>query len=218
MVWQLPILLGYCTIELERRVTGNNYNPHTCKWKVVGNVLINEKNFLRFRRDRWLRRDIPTAQSYCAHRIERQNGIMIDIIMAREVLNLPRNPGRCCDVADHKNHDIREDTEENLRVATPAQSQMNTREYGSQQRFKGVFENRDGHKYKARICVDGLRICLPSVLTDVEAALMYKHAAIILFDNFSCYTEILLSEMPSRKRRWELMGLVVEKLVLKGYV
>jgi hypothetical protein len=148
--------------------------------------------------------------------IEHQGGKAIAVFMSREILGLSKNPGRGGDVADHKNHDIREETEENLRVANNGQSAENRGKWGSCQRFKGIYRNGNG--YTAAIQSVGSRVYFPSVPTDIEAGLVYRYAAIVLHDKFLCIENFPLNEMPSRECRWGLMGMVIEKLRLLGHI
>jgi len=75
---------------------------------------------------------------------------------------------------------------------------------------KGVIPHRN--KYQARIWVNGSHIYFTDVLIKIEAAWMRRYAVIIMHDKFAYLQDLPEVEKPSRERRWELMGLVVEKL------
>jgi hypothetical protein len=203
---ELPILhYGYRTIQL-LDMSGT----------VVGNVLVDEASFKVLGQYIWRKLYYIKTRSYCAMRGERRGGKYIPIYMSREILGLPRNPGRGGDVADHKNHDRRDNTPGNLRVATNIQSNENRRGCGSSHRFKGYSENKD--KYQPRIGGSGSRIYFDSVSTEIDAALMYNYAAGLVQGEYAKLNAIPEDEMPSRKIRWKLMGIVVEKLMLEGVI
>lgn len=212
MVELLTILRGCCTIQLYEMVGGSKRWAHSIVWEICGNVLIDEVNFQVLNQHRWLKMPVPSGGSYCAFRKEYQGGKQTTIYMAREVLNLSRNPGHGNDVADHKNHDTRDNREENLRVATSSQSSMNIRRYGSSQGFQGIIKNTNGGQYLARICIEDLRVCLHSVPKKVEAALMYNYGADLVFGEYACLNVISDDEMPTLERQWELYDMVIAKL------
>lgn len=214
MDWLLSILDGCCTIQLWRNISGDNFHPI---YEVSGNTLVEEPDFHVQNRYRWSAKWNPTTQSYYARRFEHSNGNITQIFMAREILGLSRNPGYGADEADHANGDTLDNRKiGNLRTATASQGRMNQIKKGFQQRFKCV--KKHGPGYLARIGIDGVTICLPTILCEVESAQMYKYAAIILHGKFARYTEIPSDEVPTRERRWALMGLVVEKLLLDGCI
>jgi hypothetical protein len=206
----LPILHGYCTIELVERIGGSRHHP---TFGVCGNVLVDERNFRVFNQHQWLKSKNKNTPRYYAYRRERKGGKRVHVIMAREVMGLPRGSGRGSDVADHKNHDTRDNTLENLRVATYAQNAANgIVKRTSGHRFKGIGKNKYGGKYRASVSVNGLRGFLPSVPTDIEAGLMYWYADIILHGEFSYNEGFPSDEMPTLERQKELLEMVVEEL------
>jgi hypothetical protein len=178
--------------------------------------LVNEEIFSRLNRDRWLRENDPITGSYCAYRKEhtgkKPNRKTTTIYMSREVLGLPRNPGHSGDVADHKNHDIRENTKENLRPATRSQNRMNQINYNNE--FKGVFLHRK--KHVAHIRVSGSSVKFTSVSIKVEAALMYNYGADLVYGEYAELNIIPEDEMPTVERQWELYYMVIAQLRKKN--
>jgi hypothetical protein len=141
----------------------------------------------------------------------RQGGKKVHIILAREVLRLSRNPGKSGDVADHVNHDIRDDTPENLRVANVSQNGANRIKQFSCSRFPGV--RPVGNKYEARIKANnGLRVSFCSMLIEIESGLMYWYADVILNGEFAYPTVFSPNEMPAEERQEELWQVVLTKL------
>lgn len=207
----LPILNGYCTIQLYQKVGGSNRHSHTIKWELCGNTLVDQCNFNGLDKYRWLMQRVYGTQDCYAYRKERlPNGGYVAVIMAREILGLPSGAGCGGDQGDHKDHDTLNNTLDNLRVATLSQSDANRRKHGVQSRFKGVSSNGSG--FHARIMYDDQRIHFLTLLMENEAGFMYRHASIKLLGEFSCVDEIPPDEMPSEERQEELKQMVEKKL------
>jgi hypothetical protein len=212
----LTVLHGYCTLQVYKKVGGSTRWSHTIIWEVCGNTLVDEAKFPVFNQDRWIRMRNPKDGSYYVCRVECKGGKTTHIFLAREVLGLCRNPGRGNGVVDHKNHDKTDNTVENLREATTSQNAINKVKQKSGHKFRSVQENGNGHY--SYIKADRLRIYLPTVLLEIEAAWMRCYAVIIVHDSFAHLENLPEDEKPSRERRWELLGMVVGKLVQKGLV
>lgn len=93
-------------------------------------------------------------------------------------LILPRREGF---VPDHRDGDPRNNRRSNLRYATPAQNQANTR--SSNPLGKGVSCERG--RYRANILFEKRIICLGTHATAEEAAAAYRRAAEELYGEFA---------------------------------
>lgn len=203
---------GCRVIPLWRNVSGNNFRPI---YEIIDYTVIDEVDFDKLNQYRWFIYENSRGDKYVLRR-ENRGGKYIHIYMSREILGLPHGIGHGGDEADHVDHNTLNNRRNNLRKATSSQSKANTRGHSYHQMPKGV--HKHGRGYEARISVNGLSVSFSDDLCKVEAGLKYKYAAIILHDKFACYTEITTDEMPSRRRRWELLGMVIDKLREKGYV
>jgi hypothetical protein len=173
--------------------------------------LVDHVNFQALNQDHWL----EDKNGY-VYRVERKGGKTTSISMAREILGLLRSVGYNHGVADHKNHDEKDNVTENLRVVTQSQNGMNQVKSGSCQRFKGVTDS--GSKYRAYIHINDSTIYFPSVSTDIEAGFMHWYAAVIIYGEFA-YTEgFPEAEWPKGERQQELWGMVIERLKQGGFL
>lgn len=215
----LPVLNGYCTIQLYRTVpgVGNNLWPHTLVWEVCGNTLVDECNFQRLNQYRWRMVRDSRSGCYYAKRLEKlSNGKYFHVVMAREVLGLPSGAGHGGNVGDHWKHDTLDNTLDNLRPATKSQSMANRRSWGIYCQFKGVSPNNLG--FHAHIQHNGQHVWFLTVRIEVEAALMYNYAAYLLFGKFAHLNQIPEDEIPSEERQEELWQMVLKKLREVGLI
>ena len=147
----LMILHNCRTIQLYRKAGGSNAHPHTIKWKICSNTLVDECDFQWLNQYRWLMHWDRKVKDYRVVRSEKfPNGARVYVYMAREILGLPCGVGNSGYQSDHKNHDIRNHKRDNLRVATPSQNTANTRKHGVCSRFKGVLHHRSGFMTQIR--------------------------------------------------------------------
>ena len=212
---ELEVFQGCCTIQLYRKVSGCNYNPHTIVWEICGNTLIDECDFQGLNQHRWLMAWNSHTKSYYVQRWKKfPNGNRVNVLMAREILGLLPGVGNSGDQADHKNHDTQNHRRYNLRIVTPSQNNVNTRKKGSQSRFRGVVPHRYG--FWSHISYHGYHIYFPLVKFEAEAGLMYNYAANLLFGEFANLNVIPEDEMPSEERQCELWDMVVAKLTKIG--
>jgi hypothetical protein len=222
----LLVLRGYCTIQLWRKISGSNRWPHTRKWGICGNVLVDEDDFQELNHDtngeefRWLRSDGHSSGSYCAIRCEKINGEWITVYMSREILGLSygggHGYGHWNGEGDHKNHDTRDNRKENLRDATVSQNRMNKRKYGSNQLPKGVY--KAGKGYHTKVTVDRLRVWFPVLPKKNEVWFMRKEAEKHVQGDFACSEDIPDDQMPTEERQKWLRELVLDKLRKNGLI
>lgn len=209
----LPVLSGYCTIQLYTLVSGAHRWEHSQVWAVCGNALVDECNYAVLDQDRWLKQWNVCTSSFYAVRNDKQNGKRVHVLMARELLGLPRGGGFAGDRADHQNHDTLDNTVSNLRVATPNQNGANRRNGKSRCRFKGIFPaNTVRVGFQTKIVVNQEAVFLPTVEKDVDAAFMYNYAAHLVFGEFAYFNQIPEDEWPSEERQEELWQMVLKKL------
>jgi hypothetical protein len=87
---------------------------------------------------------------------------------------------------DHLDHNTLNNTEENLRLVTNSQNQMNRKKKpNTTSTHKGVYFHKHRKKWLARITVNGERKTLGYFQTESEAALCYNEFAINLFGQFA---------------------------------
>lgn len=92
---------------------------------------------------------------------------------------------------DHINRDASDNRIENLREATQAQNLWNRgHQHNSGTGFKGVTFDKRNQRYRAKIAVRGIQICLGRYDTAEEAAQAYAAAAAKHHGNFA-YSETL---------------------------
>jgi hypothetical protein len=85
---------------------------------------------------------------------------------------------------DHINNNGLDNQKSNLRFASPAQNSRNRRAHEGR-KYKGVFQEKPGWKWRARIFVGGQRFHLGSFDTPEEAARAYDAAARARFGDFA---------------------------------
>lgn len=105
--------------------------------------------------------------------------------MGRHILGLCRGDKRTC---DHVNHDTLDNTDENLRVATPLQQQHNTRQRkDNKSGYRGVFWDQNKKLWRANIHLNGKTKHLGSRASAERAYHeLYLPAAIEHFGEFAC--------------------------------
>lgn len=98
------------------------------------------------------------------------------IYMHRQILGLGRGDKR---QGDHKNHNTLDNRQDNLRVCTQRQNQMNQKSHpNSSSKFKGVIWDRFNKKWKAQISINGITRSLGFWCMEEVAALAYDMTAI----------------------------------------
>lgn len=210
---------GQRAIPLHKMIGGNKRHPHTLRFAVVAYAIVDEADYSAFSSNRWFARWADQCRSYAPVRKEPIDGKTVAIYLAREILGLPRNPGRACNQqADHLDHNPLNNTRANLRVATYAQNNANRRrDRDATRRFRGVQSH--GRGFQACFKHDGSQLyVLPTVPVEAEAAFMFNHAVRLLRDPHAQVNDIPPHELPSQQRQDELTALVQNKLRSKGLI
>ncbi|SRR6266436_2675524 len=87
---------------------------------------------------------------------------------------------------DHINHNLYDNTNENLRIATPSQNNINkNKRLGCSSKYKGVSWSQVLGKWKAGIKVRGKQIHLGYFDIEEDAAKVYNVAALKYFGEFA---------------------------------
>lgn len=137
-------------------------------------AIVDPEDYASLARYKW---DI-NSQGY-AQRRARNAGARKTVFVHREVVGA--KPG---EIVDHVNRNPLDCRKANLRIATPTQNNMNQRAPRRKKhgvRFKGVYKNRKGKTYSAKLC--GKHV--GNFPTEVEAAQAYNKAALAAFGEFA---------------------------------
>ena len=103
---------------------------------------------------------------------------------------------------DHRNGDGLDNRKQNLRVATKAQNNQNTRvRLDNRSGYRGVTWHKHTGRWRAQICVDGRRTHLGLFDTAEQAALVYDTAARQHHGAFASLNFPVRDERPARRTR-----------------
>ncbi len=204
---------GQQAIPLHRAIGPRNARQHV----VVAYAVVDDIDYRRFSQHRWMAMWNKTTRSYYAVRFAYVNEKFTAIYLHREILGLPRNPGRRATVGDHINHVTTDNTRGNLRPASRAESVMHRRQKrNAKSRYIGA--HRCGNKYQARICHAGVPAYFPVVVKESRAAWQYNLAAELLHPGFAVLNQIPEDEQPAPDEQQWLKQAVIDKLRAKGLI
>jgi len=142
-------------------------------------ALVDDGDFEYLNQFRW--QAVKGYTTYYASRAIRINGKRTSMQMHREILNTPKG----VDV-DHVNHDGLDNQRVNIRICNKSQNAMNRNSYkNSSSKFKGVFLQKYGKKWKAQLRYKGENNYLGHFLLEEDAALAYNKKAIEIFGGFA---------------------------------
>lgn len=127
---------------------------------------------------------LKSKNSYRAIRAIKKNGKWTTCYMSRFILNAPDNLQ-----VDHKNHNILDNRESNLRLCDQTQNNANQLiKAGGKSQYKGVSWDKTRKRKKrwvGEIKCYGKKIRLGHFLTEIEAAKAYDAKAVELFGEFA---------------------------------
>lgn len=111
--------------------------------------------------------------------------------MHRLITNTPKGM-----MVDHANGDGLDNRRANLRVCSAIENQRNKRKRigVSSSIFKGVSWDRQCHRWRVQIMVEGRNKSIGRFATEAEAAVAYNDAATVLFGEFALLND--LSDAP----------------------
>lgn len=155
-------------------------------------AIIDAEDYEKVSRHHWHAE--KNSGSYRAKAAIKKNGRWTNILMHRLIMDAPNGT-----IVDHINHDTLDNRKSNLRLCTPAQSQMNRRSFkNSTSKYKGVCKYKSTswpkcEKWLAQIRLysEGVKkICIGYFDTEEEAALAYNAKAKELFGEYAYLNKV----------------------------
>jgi hypothetical protein len=135
--------------------------------RTVGHTMVSREDAERLRQHSWR----MSSDGY-AVRTETRSGKRHTVYLHREVARPP--PGQ---VTDHVNGDKLDNRRRNLRIATVAENNANSRDRPRRSGFRGVYWHRQARRWVGQISVDGRLRHLGLFDDPMEAAKAYDLAA-----------------------------------------
>lgn len=131
----------------------------------------------------WHAVTLAKARTVYAMRIKTKDGRRIKQRLHRFILGITDSSVQ----VDHKDHDGLNNTRANLRACTHTQNMGNRRRRldARSSKFKGLHWEADRGKWRPRIRVDGRSLHLGRFASEVDAAMVYDIAALIVFGDFA---------------------------------
>lgn len=122
------------------------------------------------------------------------NGYLVTMINGK-IIKLHRLITDCENdmIVDHKNHDLMDNRDENLRVCNYENNNRNriNQSKGYSSKFKGVkLDKRNNKRWICRISLNNKSIHIGTYGTEIEAAGAYNEKAQELFGEFACLNDI----------------------------
>lgn len=202
------------TIPLVRKIGGNNRYRESLRFITVAHAIVDHEDYERFSRFRWIASCCKGVRSYYAVRKEKINGKTVNILLAREILGLSRNPGYGGPLANHINHDTLDNRRSNLRVATKSQEQANRRRNRNATFPRGV--RKHGQRWGSQIQCNYTYVYLGNHTTCHEAAHAYNHAAQLLHGSVAELSDIPPESLPDHPTKGQIESKVEKILRDKG--
>jgi hypothetical protein len=146
-------------------------------------ALVDDEDFDFLSQFKWQATKSPKSNTYYASRREIKGIILMhNAILQRQGFTFSKTQ-----ICDHKNLNGLDNRKENLRISTYSQNCANVpkKKKNPTSKYKGVFFEISGRKWRAKIKKDYKQINIGSFLTEEEAALAYNEKAKELFGEFA---------------------------------
>lgn len=209
-------------IPLYRMVGGSRRWTGTARYAIVAYTILDQADHEMFSPFRWSGKWTPGTRSYYARRFEEVDGKRVTIFLHREILGLPRNPGRAFlgEQVDHINHDTLDNRRSNLRVTDHAGNNGNQRRHrDATRRFRGTYPSANGWRTEFRH--RGKQYPFPVLhgpQAEVYCALLYNYAVEMLRDAHAQKNDIPTAELPPPDAQRKLRRIAEAKLRAKGLI
>jgi len=145
-------------------------------------AIVDDEDFEKLNRYKWHVLWNKDTKSFYAMRSIYNGKEWKTTLMARIIMNA--SPDR---QVDHINHDTLDNRKSNLRLVNYQQNQFNQMSHNKNKtsQYKGVSYDRTMHKWRTRICKDGVRYFLGRFKNEKKAAMAYNEAARRMFGEYA---------------------------------
>jgi hypothetical protein len=150
-------------------------------------AVISEQDKDRVSSHKWYVAKKNNGKKYIYAFTQNSEGKKTFLYLHRLILALQPSDGM---IADHINGDTFDNRRENLRVATPAQNNWNSKKKGGSNKYKGISLIKETGMWDVRINANNRRYYLGHYRTEEEAALAYNKAAYELHGEFARVNEV----------------------------